>query len=340
MRPPDFWDHAEGRAAAPTIRALLGPLGWFYGWLGRRRLAGADPHDPGVPVICVGNATVGGTGKTPVVMYLTASLRRMGIEAAALSRGYGGREAGPLEVGREHTATDVGDEALLHAIVGPSWVARNRIAGSEAAVVAGTDVIVMDDGHQNPSLYKDLSLLVVDAEAGFGNGRIVPAGPLRERVSDAVSRADAVVLMMPDPDYAPAPELLDQLASRPVIPAWLAARKPPPRGPLHAFAGIGRPDKFFASVRRAGGEIVEQTAFADHHAYRPEELQMLALMAGEAGATLITTDKDYVRLPARFRRGVARLPVGVEFGDELTLRRLLHPIVARARPRAVRRTPA
>ena len=331
MKAPEFWNHREGRDAAPKLRALLTPISWLVARTTAKRIAQGRPHDPGVPVICVGNASVGGTGKTPVVMYLVESFRRMGIEAVALSRGHGGREPGPVEVGRGHSALDVGDEALLLATVGPAWVARDRVEGAEAAVTMGARCIVMDDGHQNPSLEKSLSLLVVDAEIGFGNGRVVPAGPLREPAQAALSRADAVILMMPGPDYNPAPELVAEFGKLPVIPAWLAARSGVPQGPLHAFAGIGRPDKFFDSVRRAGGEIVEQTAFADHHSYRPEELQMLALMAREVGATLITTDKDYVRLPARFRRAVARLPVGVEFGDELTLRRLLHPIIVKSR---------
>ena len=329
MRAPEWWNIPEGRYAAPLRRALLSPLGWFYGALTRRRLRSAAPIDPGVPVICVGNATVGGTGKTPVVIYLLESFRRLGFEAVALSRGHGGSEAGPALVAPSHSALDVGDEALLLATVGPAWVSRSRAAGAETAVADGAQLIIMDDGHQNPDLLKTLSLLVVDAEIGFGNSHIVPAGPLRERAADALSRADAVILMMPHADYEPDPDLLAQLNTRPVIPAWLSPRAALPEGPLHAFAGIGRPDKFFDSVRRIGGKVVEQTAFADHHLYRPEELEMLALMARESGATLITTDKDYVRLPAQFRRGVARLPVGVEFGDELTLRRLLHPLVER-----------
>ena len=329
MRPPSFWNHREGRHAAPTLRALLTPLSWLQRAGVRRRFRRADPFDPGVPVICVGNATLGGTGKTPVVLYLVESLRRLGIEAVALSRGHGGAEAGPLEVSRQHGAREVGDEPLLLATVGPAFIARDRAEGAKLALARGAQVIVMDDGHQNPDLVKTLNLLVVDGETGFGNDRVFPAGPLREPVADALARADAVILMLPGPEFEPEPELISRFGTLPVIPAWLTPRRAPPPGPLHAFAGIGRPDKFFASVRAAGGTIVEQTAFADHHAYRPEELQMLATMAGEAGATLITTDKDYVRLPAGFRRGVARLPVGVAFGDELTLRRLLHPTVAR-----------
>ena len=217
------------------------------------------------------------------------------------------------------------------ATTGPTWISKDREAGAMASVGGGAQIIIMDDGHQNPDVEKTLSLLVVDAEIGFGNGRVFPAGPLREKASEALARADAVILMMPDEVYEPRPELIKELGKLPIIPAWLSAKASVPEGPLHAFAGIGRPDKFFNTVRRIGGEIVEQTAFADHHLYREEELITLAEMAREAGATLITTDKDYVRLPAGFRRGVARLPVGVEFGDELTLRQILHPIISSLR---------
>jgi len=326
MRPPEFWNIREGKDAAPVLRALLSPLGWLYGWATRRKLK-ATPVDAGVPVICVGNASLGGTGKTPIVIYLVESLRRLGFEAVALSRGHGGQEGGPTLVSVKHTALDVGDEALLLGSKGPTWIAKDREAGARAAVEQGAKVIVMDDGHQNPDLKKTLSFLVVDAEIGFGNGRVFPAGPLRERPEDALTRADAVILMMPYEIYEPRPELIKSFGKLPVIPAWLSAKSAVPEGPLHAFAGIGRPDKFFNTVRRVGGEIVEQTAFADHHLYREEELITLAEMAREAGATLITTDKDYVRLPAGFRRGVARLPVAVEFGDELTLRQILHPVI-------------
>ena len=335
MRAPEFWNITEGREAAPVLRALLSPIGWLYGAMTRRRLR-KPGLDPGVPVVCVGNATLGGTGKTPVTMYLLESFRRMGLEAVGLTRGHGGREKGPLLVGPELGADDVGDEALLLGSVAPTVVSRDRAAGARLAWEGGADVIVMDDGHQNSDLVKSLTLLVVDGEVGFGNGRVFPAGPLRERAEDALARADAIVLMLPEPDFNPAPELVARFGKLPVIPAWLSPRSRLPGGPLLAFAGIGRPDKFFDTVRREGGTVVEQAAFADHHRYRQEELNTLALMAREAGATLITTDKDYVRLPAGFRQGVARLSVGVEFGDELLLRQLLHPVIAQARKAAKR----
>ena len=312
------------------LRALLSPLGWLYGAVTRAKLR-REGADVGVPVVCVGNASLGGAGKTPIVIYLLESFGRMGLDVAALTRGHGGAEAGPVAVGPEHSARDVGDEALLLGAAGPTWVSRDRVLGAAKALEGGADVIVMDDGYQNPDLKKDLNLLVVDAEVGFGNGRVFPAGPLRERAEEALARADAVVLMMPDADFDPAPALVAMFGDLPVVPAWLAARERVPGGPLHAFAGIGRPEKFFATVERSGGTLVGATAFPDHHVFREDELAGLARDARAAGATLITTDKDYVRLPAGFRKGVARLPVGVEFGDELLLRSVLHPVIARAK---------
>ena len=330
MRAPAWWNVAEGPGSRPVLRALLSPLGWLYGAVTRAKLSRAGA-DVGVPVVCVGNASMGGAGKTPIVIYLLESFGRMGLEVAALTRGHGGAEAGPVAVRPEHSARDVGDEALLLGVAGPTWVSRDRVLGAAKALEAGADILVMDDGYQNPAIRKNLNILVVDAEVGFGNGHVFPAGPLRERPEEALARADAVVLMVPDADFDPSPALVESFGGLPVIPAWLSARERVPGGPLVAFAGIGRPEKFFATVERSGGTVVATTAFPDHHVFREDELAGLAQEARAAGATLITTDKDYVRLPAGFRKGVARLPVGVEFGDELLLRQVLHPVIARAK---------
>lgn len=330
MRPPEFWNIREGRDSAPMIRTVLRPLGALYAWGGRRRRKRTTPLDPGVPVICVGNATLGGTGKTPITIYLLKSLRRMGVNAYGLSRGYGGQLKGPVAVNPNHTAKDVGDEPLLIARSGPVCVAAARDEGAVAVVSEGADVIIMDDGHQNPLLEKTLSLLVVDAEIGFGNGRVFPAGPLREPLSDALSRADAVILMKPNPDYEIEAHLAAQLSEQIVISAFLAAKDAPPAGKLYAFAGIGRPNKFFDQLRRMGAELVEEVPFADHHPFTDAEIEGLFVRASEYGATLITTEKDHVRLPTGYRRGVHAFPVEVQFEDELTLRRLLHPIINRA----------
>lgn len=333
MRPPEFWNFPEGRNGAPMIRTMLTPLSWIYAHFAAKRMREASPYDPAIPVICVGNATMGGTGKTPVVIYLLKSFRRLGVNAVGLTRGYGGQEKGPLVVHEKHTAAAVGDEPLLLARHAPIWVSEARDDGARAAKSHGADMIIMDDGHQNPSVTKTLSLMVVDAEIGFGNGRVFPAGPLRERLSDAVARADGIILMKPTPDYDISERLAAQLKGKIVIPAYLAPTAPAPKGKLFAFAGIGRPNKFFDALRRNGGDIVEEIPFGDHHKYKDSDIENLFMLAAEYGAGLITTEKDHVRLPQGYRKGIKSWPVNVVFEDELTLRRLLHPIVQRTKPK-------
>ncbi|GLQ19717.1 tetraacyldisaccharide 4'-kinase [Algimonas porphyrae] len=315
------------------IRTLLRPVSAIYAWAGRRRRKRTEPLDPGIPVICVGNATVGGTGKTPVAIYLLRSLRRLGVNAHVLTRGYGGQIKGPVPVNPRHTSEDVGDEPLLLARSGPVWVSAARDEGAKAAVSEGADALIMDDGHQNPQIRKTLSLLVVDGEVGFGNGCVVPAGPLREPLADALERTDAVILMKPSPEFDIDPHLAGQLADQIVIPAFLAPRSKPPGGRLYAFAGIGRPQKFFDQLRRLGADIVEQIPFADHHKFTDAEIESLFARAADYDAALITTEKDHVRLPSGYRRGIQTLPVEVRFEDELTLRRLLHPVIEKATSR-------
>ncbi|MEQ8698387.1 MAG: tetraacyldisaccharide 4'-kinase, partial [Bauldia litoralis] len=193
MRTPDFW---SGRG--PTS-ALLLPAGAVYAWATRRRVARAPEYEPPVPVVCIGNLSAGGSGKTPVAMSVAAILRNKGLAAHLLTRGYGGRLSGPVRVDPAlHSARDVGDEPLLLARAAPTWVARDRAAGARAAVAAGAEAVVMDDGHQNPALRKDLSLVVIDGGFGFGNRRVVPAGPLREPIAAGLARADAVVMIGED----------------------------------------------------------------------------------------------------------------------------------------------
>ena len=327
MKAPDFWNHRTGPEAKTALRTVLRPFGWIYAKAAAHRLETTEPIDPGVPIICVGNATMGGTGKTPVVSYLLQSMRRMGVQAHGLSRGYGGREKGPVAVDPDHSAADVGDEPLLLRRHGPVWVAAGRDEGALTAVSNGASVIIMDDGHQNPLLKKTLSLLVVDAEVGFGNGCVFPAGPLREDLDAALERTDAVILMKPTLDYKISETLREQLKGQLVIPAYLAPRLEAPKGKLYAFAGIGRPAKFFDSLKRAGANVVETEGFADHYKYKDADIESLFLLASEMEAGLITTEKDYVRLPKGYRKGVQIWPVSVVFEDELTLRRLLHPII-------------
>jgi tetraacyldisaccharide 4'-kinase len=315
MKPPpapEFWAR-EGLAAH-----LLEPLAWANAAAGAARRALARPYRAGVPVLCIGNAVAGGAGKTPVALSLALRLEALGAHPHIVSRGYGGSAAGPLAVDpARHGAGTVGDEPLLLARAAPTWVARDRVLGARAAIAAGASVIVMDDGFQNPSLVKDLSLLVVDGGYGFGNGRVMPAGPLREPIASALARADAVVLMGEDKAG-----IVPRLKGQRVIAARL---KPCARieGAVVAFASIGRPQKFFDTVAEGGALIVARHAFADHHIYSEGELTRLAAEADAAGAQLVTTAKDAVRLPPRWRTRVSVLEVVVEWRDGAPLDALL-----------------
>ena len=331
MRQPEFWRaDAGGRDAALAVRALLTPLSWAYAALTAHRLRTTNPRHVGVPVICVGNITVGGAGKTPVTRAIRAKL---GAGAHTLSRGYGGRVAGPLRVTPDMEAREVGDEPLLHARDGGAWIARDRVAGAQAAAQAGAHAIIMDDGFQNPALAKDLSILVFDPDYGVGNGHVLPAGPLREPLNKGLSRADAIVFLH-NVAEAEEPMAHDWLASfgKPVLHARIAPTEPPPTGPLIAFAGLARPEKFFDTLEGAGGELIEAVPFPDHHPYTEDDFALLTQLAEERAATLITTEKDAARLTPAWRQHVAVLPVTARFDDEAALDALLAPIRQRMYP--------
>lgn len=336
MQPPKFWYGAEGRDSALLLQALAQPLSWIYAAVGAAKIAHASPEQVAAPVICVGNLTVGGAGKTPVVRAIRAHLKSMGVEAQTLSRGHGGALKGPVRVEASHTSADVGDEPLLHARDGAAWIARDRVAGAKAMIAAGVQAIVMDDGFQNPALAKDLSVLVFDAESGAGNARVVPAGPLREPLKAGLARADAVILMhgakaAPREDDDD-PSRLDRALEgfdKPIFHATLEPEGAAPEGPLLAFAGIGRPGKFFDTLEAMGARIVDGASFPDHHAYDEADLKNLSAHAGAHGARLITTEKDHVRLPPAWRAQVLVLPVVARFSEPTALEALLRAAVAK-----------
>lgn len=331
MRPPEFWRaDVGGRDAALAVRALLTPLSWAYAAATANRIRTTTPRHVGVPVICVGNITVGGAGKTPVTRAIRA---KFGAAAHTLSRGYGGRVAGPLRVTPDMDAREVGDEPLLHARDGDAWIARDRFAGAQAAAQAGAHAIIMDDGFQNPALAKDLSILVFDPDYGVGNGQVLPAGPLREPLQAGLARADAIVLLHngATDGEASAHEWLAGFA-KPILHARIAPTGAPPAGKLIAFAGLARPEKFFDTLGAAGGDIDEAVPFADHHVYTADDLALLTQLAEERAATLITTEKDAARLSPEWRARVAVLPVAARFDDEAALDALLAPIRSRMYP--------
>lgn len=336
MKPPAFWAGRAGPAGR-IAQALLSPLSVIQAAATAQRVAKPGARVDAA-VICIGNLSVGGTGKTPVAAAAMDRLTARGVAVHGLSRGYGGRLKGPVQVDlSQHGPEETGDEPLLLARHAPVWVSRDRAAGALRAVEAGAEVIVMDDGFQNPSVHKDASIIVIDGEAGWGNGRVFPAGPLREPVEAGLRRAEAVVVMMPGPEEMPDFEALGLAdLEKPVLRAWLEPAEPPPPGPLVVFAGIGRPEKFFDAIRRQGGAVTETVSFPDHHRFTPSELARLADLADSANGTLVTTEKDAVRLPADFRETVFFGRVEARFADEGALDAILQAGLDAAAARGVK----
>jgi tetraacyldisaccharide 4'-kinase len=330
------WWYLRGRQPMPVMRRLLAPASLIWAAATARRIARGQPVDPGALVICVGNVTMGGAGKTPVVRALVDRLGRSGVTAHILTRGHGGRITGPLRVDQTtSTSEQVGDEALMMSSDAPVWVARDRLAGARMAARAGAQVIVMDDGHQNPTVRKALSLIVVDGETRhdewpFGDGAVFPAGPMREPLAAGLARADAVVLLLPADLSAPEPDLIDLLRGRPILLARLVPSSPPPPGPQIGFAGIGKPWKMERALKAAGCDLVDFTSLPDHVGPGSRMLATLAARAAALGAGLVTSEKDWVRLTPPWRARVTPWPVRVRFEDEAALDRLLAPILSGA----------
>lgn len=341
MRAPGFW--SRPRQSPGLLARLLAPLALLWrlgGWL---RAARRRPWRAPVPVICVGNLTVGGGGKTPLTLALIERLAARGAAPTCLSRGYGGRRAGPHRVDTlADTAADVGDEPLLLAAAAPTWIARDRAAGARAALGEGgagaepARCLLLDDGAQNPSLEKDLTILAVDAAAGFGNGRVMPAGPLREPLEPGLARAGLVVLIGPAASRAAARAAWPELAARPLAEAEL---QPALTGllleglPVIAFAGIARPEKFFATLRAMGADLRAAHGFADHAPFPEPVLRRLLKEARRQSAALVTTEKDAVRLPPKWRREVMAIPVRLVPADWAPIDAALDQVLGTPRPR-------
>lgn len=327
---PAFWyagkDATEKNWKQKAAQAVLCPLGKLYAWAVRRRFDFYYPVPLAKPVVCVGNIVTGGAGKTPAVMALVAMLQDAGYNPHILTRGYGGDESGPLQVspGRD-TAADVGDEALLLVDKAPTWVAESRPLGAQAAIDTGANVIVMDDGYQNPSIYKDVALVVVDGAVGFGNGKVMPAGPLRENVEDGLARADCVVII--GEDKADVAQTVH--AYKADMPLFHARLQPDAANPdlfgktVFAFAGIGRPEKFKDTLIAAGAMVEGWGSYPDHFAYTEEDLKELLAAAREKNALVVTTTKDYVRLPAALKDGILKFSVSVAWQDKAAVQQFL-----------------
>lgn len=329
FRAPAFWSRTPGFTAR-----LLQPLSTLVGGIANRRRRQSGWRAP-VPVLCCGNLSVGGTGKTTVVLDLAARLQARGIRVHVLTRGYGGRlgHKEPVQVDPiHHMARDVGDEALLLAGVAPCWIGGDRAASARKAVAAGAECLLMDDGFQNPGLARTVSLLLVDGAVGFGNGLVLPAGPLREPLASGLDAADAVLITGTDQMGIDA--MIARLEPRlPRLHATFGAdeRLAALRGTrVVAFAGLARPGKFFDSLRAGGVQPLRCMAFPDHHPFTPRDLDRLARAAAELDAHLVTTPKDAVRLPPAFRASVTIVGIHVEWTDPGTPERLLDGLLESA----------
>jgi len=321
MQAPEFW-RQDG-----AVSRLLTPAGWVYGLAGCcRHVFVGTPVEVSVPVICIGNLVAGGAGKTPVALSLGKRLTETGKAVHFLSRGYGGAERGPLCVDEsQHSAAQVGDEPILLSRNSPTWVSADRPAGCMAAVAEGAEVIIMDDGFQNPSVRKTLSLLVIDGGYGLGNGRMIPAGPLREPPGHALKRADAVIIIGDDEtDFA-------AMAAAAGVKVLHASIRPDHSAEslvgraVVAFAGIGRPEKFFGTLDSIGCDLRATHAYPDHFPYRVEEIENLRESARRENAALVTTEKDIVRIDPGAREGIETLTITLQWRDEVALEAVLRP---------------
>jgi tetraacyldisaccharide 4'-kinase len=323
-----------------VLASALAPLAKIYGHFAEKRFAQGEPYRSRLPVICIGNFTSGGGGKTPTAIAVAKLLAELGGRPAFLTRGYGGTTKGPEFVKKGHGAEEVGDEPLLLAAVAPTIIAAERPAGAKAIEDSTASVIVMDDGFQNPSLAKDLSLVVVDAASGVGNGLVMPAGPLRAPLEAQMAQADALIVIG---DGGRATPLVETFAAegKPVFKARIAPRQD--RRwlsvlPVIGFAGIARPEKFFATLRNNGARLIDQRSYPDHYRYSERQARSLLKEARDYNAMLVTTEKDWVRLPdddgsdaAELKHHSRPFAIDIEFEDVAKVKALLASALAKAK---------
>lgn len=315
MNAPSFWDKPNS-----FLSKLLRPAGWIYAKSVAHRFKRIKPYQAPVPVICVGNISVGGTGKTPVSLALNKFLKTKGYPFFFLNHGYKTRLKNVLVDLGTHSSFDVGDEAMLLALGAPTVVDNHRARGAQLAVKSGAKGIIMDDGFQNPSLIKTLSFVVVDGKKGFGNEQVIPAGPLREPALRGLERADAVIIAGED-TWGVRFYLQRHKVDLPIL---TGAFKPNEKQiqelkgkKVYAFAGLGNPQKFFDSLTQAGVSVVGHTGFPDHYFYTRFDIEQLKEKAD--GFPLITTTKDAVKLSKELRQRIIVLDGAFEFDDEKAL---------------------
>jgi tetraacyldisaccharide 4'-kinase len=335
LETPFWWYRKKG-----ALGSALAPLGTIYGRIAERRFASVAPYRSSLPVICIGNFTAGGGGKTPTAIAVASLLKTLGAKPAFLTRGYGGTNKGPVLVAKGQSAAEVGDEPLLLAEIAPTMVAADRVAGAKAIEATEADVIVMDDGFQNGSLAKDLSLVVVDAGVGVGNGLVMPAGPLRAPLQEQMARADALIVIGDGGRATPVIEAFTRLG-KPALKAsivprldkrWLTVL------PVIGFAGIARPSKFFDTLRGNGARLIDARAYRDHYRYSERQARSLLKEAKDYNAMLVTTEKDWVRLPdddgsdaAELKHRSRPFAITIEFGDAASVKELLAAALKKAR---------
>ena len=317
IKPPQFWSEPPS-----FLAKLLWALSVLYQGIHRFRWMLTTPIKSTVPIICIGNTGMGGAGKTPAALAIGKILGQLSIRCKYLTRGYGGIESGPIVVNpSSHTAEQVGDEPLLLAKVHPTIMSKNRAQGLALIKSKNTDAILMDDGYQNPTLEKALHILVIDGQRGFGNGYVFPAGPLREPLSMSLLRASAIIIIG-DPSKQ-VTEALSAL-SCPIFKATLSIKPPKDlEKNLSAFAGIAFPEKFFNSLTEEGFTLLSTTPFCDHHLYEDLEIQALRRNSRHLDTSLVTTEKDYVRLNSAQKKFVIPIPVTLEWEDEKSIESFL-----------------
>ena len=319
MKAPGYWQKRCLRSE------LLVPFSVFNFLWQRIRRCNASPQTLSVPVLCVGNVVAGGAGKTPVAIAVAQILLTQGKKVAFVSRGYKGKLKGPVQVNSEqHTVKQVGDEPLLLAQVAPCWVGKSKISTAQAAIDAGAEIIILDDGMQNFSIHKNLTLVVIDGGYGFGNGLLLPAGPLRDRLDLGLTLGDAAIIV----GHANQ-EIINQVS--PHLPIYQASLAPTAslnkkHNRYLAFAGIGRPEKFFHTLRDMELELIDEKAFPDHYRYSRKDIRQLKREAKAQDAVLVTTEKDAVRLPPKFRNEVRVLPVAIQWQNSSSIERLLNDL--------------
>ncbi len=308
MKTPAFWSQRH------LVSALLFPLGCLYNLATQLNMRRHLPRKVSIPVICIGNLTAGGTGKTPTAVSIAKIMQQQNKQPYFVSRGYGGNLHNVIVDLQQHSPQQVGDEPLLLARQAPAVVTPDRYHGAQIAEKNGANIIIMDDGFQNPKLHKDLSFLVFDGGFGIGNGWCIPAGPLRENLSSGVKRANAIIIIGEDKHNLASKFKLPVFHGKvvPIAPNF-SERK------VIAFAGIGRPEKFYQSLRELNFELVETIDFPDHHYYSEQELNELINKAQEKSCILITTAKDMVKIPAALRPNFKVLEIEVKWENETEL---------------------